>query len=326
MSALSPEPAQGLVTLARGPFCVSTIGAAVGGAAGGVGGAASGAAAAAASLGHEVEAVVTAAQEDAELLSRFPAAVGHVVAVDSERTSSIRNVYATADQERRVSTALAQADPISARDIPSREVTVRHLAGLMVGDYAPDIVDELSARGPLAVDMQGFLRQPDGATGELRFRRFEGGQEFYSRIRFLKVDTAEGEHLTGRSDRREIARALRDLGAREIMVSNAAEILIFDDDGFHTCPLRPRSLAGRTGRGDTVFSAYITERASHSADDALLTACATVSLKMETPGPLDCGRADVEDYLSRFYADIRDHADRRGCEERGCEEGASHGK
>ena len=85
-------------------------------------------------------------------------------------------------------------------------------------------------------------------------------------------------------------------------------------------------MGGLDGGGDTVFSAYITERASHSADDALLTACATVSLKMETPGPLDCGRADVEDYLSRFYADIRDHADRRGCEERGCEEGASHGK
>ncbi|WP_196716579.1 PfkB family carbohydrate kinase [Actinomyces trachealis] len=320
MSILTPEPPQRFDTQVIGPVCVDINIDAEGRASQVVGGAAICAAAAAASLGHEVEAVVSLAKEDTGMLSRLPAPVRHVVAVTSEQTSSIRNVYATADQERRVSTALAQADPISARDIPSHTVSVRHLAGLMVGDYTPDIVEELSARGPLAVDMQGFIRQRDPATGELRFRHLVAGQEFYNRIRFLKVDTAEGEHLTGRSDHHEIARALRDLGACEIMVSNAAEILILDDDGFHACPLRPRSLAGRTGRGDTVFSAYITERASHPVDDALLTACATVSLKMETPGPLNCERADVEDYLSRFYADIRDGA---GCQS--VLEGVSHG-
>ncbi len=320
MSGPAPMPSQGLDSQVIGPICVDINIDAEGRASRVVGGAAICAAAAAASLGHAVEAVAALAREDDELLSHFPPAVRGVIAVASQRTSSIRNVYATADQERRVSTALSQADPIAARDVPSHAARVQHLAGLMVGDYAPDIVEELSHRGPLAVDMQGFLRQPDPATGELRFRRFNEGADFYGRIRFLKVDTAEGEHLTGRGDRREIARALHDLGPREVMVSNAAEILILDDDGFHACPLRPRGLAGRTGRGDTVFSAYITERSRHPVDDALLTACATVSLKMGTPGPLRCDRADVEDYLDRFYADLRDgagHWDGRGGESDG---------
>ena len=36
-------------------------------------------------------------------------------------------------------------------------------------------------------------------------------------------------------------------------------------------------------------------------EDALLYATACVSLKMETPGPFAGSRADVEEYIRRFY-------------------------
>lgn len=277
-----------------------------------VGGAVICAAAAAASLGHSVQAVATVAAADRGLLSHFPESVRQVVPVGSAHTASIRNEYATADQERRTSSAISYADAIGAADVPACSARIQHLAGLMVGDYAPELVQTLSQRGDLAVDMQGFIRQRVPGSNLLRFMEFKHGADFYGHIRFLKVDTAEGEHLTGRTDRRDIARALKDQGADEIMVSNAREILILDDSGFHVCPLRPRSLAGRTGRGDTVFSAYITERIGHDVDQSLLTACATVSLKMETPGPLVCGRGDVEAYLRRFYADLADMAHHDG--------------
>ena len=74
---------------------------------------------------------------------------------------------------------------------------------------------------------------------------------------------------------------------------------------FHTCPIRARNLSGRTGRGDTTFAAYINERLSHSVPEALLTATATVSLKMETPGPLKGNRADIEKYIDEFYPDFK---------------------
>lgn len=289
-----------------GPVCVDVNVDAEGAVSRVVGGAVICAAAAAGALGHRVEAVASVADRDQGLLSHFPDAVERVVPVPSMRTSSIRNVYTTSDRERRTSSALSRADPIDPTDIPASAAPVQHLAGLMVGDYAPGIVEELSSRGDLAVDMQGFLREPDPDSGLLDLRQFNAGREFYRRIRFLKVDTAEGEHLTGCTDRYEMARALRDRGAREVMVSNAREILVVDDEGAHVCPLRPRSLAGRTGRGDTVFSAYITERVRRGVDQALLTACATVSLKMETAGPLVCERTDIDNYLARFYADLLD--------------------
>ncbi|MGN1169190.1 MAG: ribokinase, partial [Acutalibacteraceae bacterium] len=70
-------------------------------------------------------------------------------------------------------------------------------------------------------------------------------------------------------------------------------------------PIRARNLSGRTGRGDTTFAAYLNERLTHSVKDALLTATATVSYKMETPGALKATRADIENYIKEFYLDIK---------------------
>ncbi|TFG92550.1 MAG: ribokinase, partial [Candidatus Atribacteria bacterium] len=69
----------------------------------------------------------------------------------------------------------------------------------------------------------------------------------------------------------------------------------------YTCPLKPRNLSGRTGRGDTCFSAYITERLDKDIESALLFASALVSLKMERPGPFTGTRDEVKDYIKKHY-------------------------
>ena len=74
-----------------------------------------------------------------------------------------------------------------------------------------------------------------------------------------------------------------------------------EGERFYAEPLVPRNLSGRTGRGDTCFSAYITERLTQPIAGALTTAAALVSLKMETPGPFTGTRVDVEEYIKAFY-------------------------
>lgn len=297
-------PALEVVSQIIGPVCVDENVDASGNTQHVVGGAAICAAAAAASLGHTVQSVLSLASSDTHLLDQAPALINPIVKVLGEHTSSIRNVYATADQERRTSYALAQAEPITSADVPVIAPKVAHLAGLVIGDYHPDLLGQLATRGALAVDMQGFVRKAEPDNGLLHLISRPDMEQVMPLVTFLKVDTAEGERLTGLTDRAEIARRLHALGAREVMVSNAKEILVFDDAGIHTCPLRARSLVGRTGRGDTVFSAYITERTHLGVDAALLNACATVSFKMETPGPLVSTRAQILAYRDRFYADL----------------------
>jgi sugar/nucleoside kinase (ribokinase family) len=122
-----------------------------------------------------------------------------------------------------------------------------------------------------------------------------------SKIRFLKTDAAEAEILTGSKDRAKAAKMLYDWGAKEIMITHNTEVIIYDGKKIYAEPLKPRNLSGRTGRGDTCFSAYITERLTKDIPEALLTAAALVSLKMEKPGPFNETRAELEAYIKEFY-------------------------
>ena len=86
------------------------------------------------------------------------------------------------------------------------------------------------------------------------------------------------------------------------MITHNTEELAFDGNEIYTCPIKARNLSGRSGRGDTTFAAYISERVTGaSVAEALLWATATVSAKMEKPGPYKGTRADIEDYIRRFY-------------------------
>ena len=107
--------------------------------------------------------------------------------------------------------------------------------------------------------------------------------------------------MTGTKDRKKAAEMLFGWGAKEIMITHNKEVLIYNGKEHCTCPLKPRNLSGRTGRGDTCFSAYITERLNKDIEDALLFASALVSLKMEKPGPFKGTRDDVESYIKKFY-------------------------
>ena len=90
-------------------------------------------------------------------------------------------------------------------------------------------------------------------------------------------------------------------GAKEIVITHNTEVLAYDGKDFYHAPLKPRNLSGRTGRGDTTFAGYITERQHTSIQEALTFSAALVSLKMETPGPFMGNRYDVLNYIKTFY-------------------------
>lgn len=220
----------------------------------------------------------------------------HVV---SEKSTSIRNHYLTADKERRICKAISIGDPFTIADVPEVDSKIYHFAGLIVGDFNEDMIPELAKRGKVAVDVQGFLRH--ALEDEMVFKDWENKKEMLPHISFLKTDAAEATILTGEEDRFKAAEILASWGAREIMITHHTEVLVYSEGKFYTQPLKPRNLSGRTGRGDTCFSAYITERNNKSIEEALLYAAALVSFKMEQPGPFKGNREDVEAYINEFY-------------------------
>jgi sugar/nucleoside kinase (ribokinase family) len=123
-------------------------------------------------------------------------------------------------------------------------------------------------------------------------------EEGLSHVTYLKVDQAEAELLTGFTDLGKAARRLAEYGPREIVLTQSSGVTVLADGQIYQAPFTPRSLAGRTGRGDTCFATYLGRRLTASPEEATRLAGAVATLKQEQPGPWRGTLADVEKLLA----------------------------
>lgn len=255
---------------------------------------------AARAMGAKVFAAVKIAPEDRDIMDVFDMPEEDKALLPSRRTTLMRNEYFTPDRERRRSGCAAQSDPILPDELPEISWKLCHLAGLLYGDFPEVLLEELHKRALLSADAQGFLRHNVG--GSMSLHDWEEKLRFLPWMDFFKTDAAEAEMLTGLRDREAAARQLCAWGAKEVMVSHNAEMLVCDGGHIATCPVKARNLSGRTGRGDTTFGSYLAMRMTgHDMETSLLYATACVSLKMETPGVFKGSLKDVEAYIRQFY-------------------------
>lgn len=255
-------------------------------------------------LGHNVAAVTRLAKEDADRLKEFTIPNENLYVINCEKSTTMKNVYFTPDKERRATACLSFGDPFELTDIPEDiSGDIYHFAGLIYGDFPNEMIKECANRGKVAVDVQTCLRHGNRETGEMFFEDWACKKEMLPYIHFLKTDAAEAEIMTGTDDRYEAIKMLHEWGAKEVLITHNTEVIAYNGGEIYSCPIRARNLSGRTGRGDTTFAAYINERLSNDIPTSLLYATATVSLKMETPGPLKATREDIENYINEYYKD-----------------------
>lgn len=237
---------------------------------------------------------------DADVEKRFENSNADLYWKPSTATCSIRNQYFTADKEKRVCTSMGVCDPFQFEELPDIDTKIYHFAGLVYGDFDGELFEKAARHGKVAVDVQCLLRHVE-ADKTMAFHDWDEKLKYLPCIDYLKTDAAEAEILTGLSDRAEAAKLLYSWGTREIMITHNTEVLIYDGKEIYTCPIKARNLTGRTGRGDTTFAGYITERLRTGISEALQYCTALVSLKMETPGPFMGTREDVLEYIREFY-------------------------
>ena len=257
---------------------------------------------AAANIGHKIAVLPKADTTKVDLKAAFAKAPNITVfPVHSTHSFVTKNVYHTPDRERRTSTVDSVIDPYKPCEVPEEiDAKIWHLAGLVGGDIPDEMIPYAVSRGAMvAVDVQTMLRWAE--NGGMVYHDWAAKKEMLPYIRFLKTDAAEAEILTGTDDRVAAAKMLYDWGAKEILITHNSEVLVYDGKDIYTCPIKARNLSGRTGRGDTTFAGYITERQRADIKDALQYCTALVSLKMETPGPFQGTRQDVLDYIKEFY-------------------------
>ncbi len=254
---------------------------------------------AAARLGARVGVVTRLRREDFPRLDDFRDAGVEVFATAAPATSGIENTYSSADMERRVCKPLAFAGAIQAREVPDVAARIYAVTPIIAGEVDLSLLKLLAGRGPVALDVQGFVRVRVG--DELLFRPWADMVEGLAQVTYLKVDRAEAEALTGETDPspgselalnavkgQALTRAAAKLaayGPREIVLTQSSGVTVYADGHTHFAPFTPRSLAGRTGRGDTCFATYLTKRLTSSPEEACRWAGAVTTLKQEQPGP-----------------------------------------
>ena len=257
---------------------------------------------AAANIGHKIAVLPKADTAKVDLKDVFAKAPNITVfPIHSTHSFVTKNVYHTPDRERRTSTVDSVIDPYKPSEVPEEiDAKIWHLAGLVGGDIPDEMIPYAVSRGAMvAVDVQTMLRWAE--NGGMVYHDWAAKREMLPYIRFLKTDAAEAEILTGTDDRVAAAKMLYDWGAKEVLITHNSEVLVYDGKDIYTCPIKSRNMSGRTGRGDTTFAGYITERQRAGIAEALQYCTALVSLKMETPGPYMGTREDLDAYMKEFF-------------------------
>jgi sugar/nucleoside kinase (ribokinase family) len=213
----------------------------------------------------------------------------------------LRLEYPDADPDHRRILVESSAGSFQPSQVEGLEARLACIGASFRGEVGQEVLQRLAAQGAdLALDVQGFVRVV--REGRLEHDDWAERREILPLVRWLKADAVEAAQLTGTDDLQEAARALHELGPREIVLTHRDGVLVFDGRAFHTAGFHPQRLVGRSGRGDTCIAAYACQRLAEEPARAAVWAAALTSLKMESDGPFRRDRAAVEALIRERYA------------------------
>lgn len=154
---------------------------------------------------------------------------------------------------------------------------------IIAGEVSLETLIKLSEKAPVALDVQGFVRVPEG--DDLNFRPWKDMEEGLKHVTFLKVDKAEAQHITGTDDLEKAAKILAAYGPKEIVLTQTKEVLVYAEGKYYRAPFLPKNLDGRTGRGDTCITSYVGSRLKYDPERSCKIAGIITSMKQEKHGP-----------------------------------------
>ena len=235
-------------------------------------------------LGLKVAVVTRLARADSWMLKELEEAGIEIYPVWTEESTGIENYYPDPNSDFRRCRPLGFAGTFRPEDLPQIQGRLYYLGTVMAGEIDLAFLRAVAARGPVALDAQGCLRVLK--DGELVTDGWPEAEEALPLVRYLKVDDREARALTGEEDLERAARRLAELGPEEVVLTHGGGVLVLAEGRIFRAPFRPKSLAGRTGRGDTCFSSYLGRRLQGaSPQEATKFAAALTTLKLERPGP-----------------------------------------
>jgi sugar/nucleoside kinase (ribokinase family) len=255
---------------------------------------------AAARMGLNVAAITRLAREDRRVVEELARLGVEVLVETTPHSTSLRLEYPSSNPDERVIYVASFAGSFAPAQVSEVQAEVFVLGPSFRGEVGLDVIQALVAKGVrIAADVQGWVRVV--RDGTLAYEDWPEASLFLAAVDILKADSVEAARLTGEMDMREAARFLAGLGPDEIVITHREGLLVYASGQFHEAGFFPRSLVGRSGRGDTCLAAYVAKRLSVSPDQATTWAAALTSLKMEAEGPFRKDVREVEKLVRGRY-------------------------
>lgn len=212
----------------------------------------------------------------------------------SRNTVFFENAYFGKNQNERKQRVLAKADPFTIEQLKDVEAKVFHLGTLLSDDFSPEVVEYLSTKGRVSIDVQGYLREvKDEKVYPIDWK---DKLDVLKNTYYLKVNEIEMETITGLKEPYEAAKLLHAWGVEEVIITLGSEgSLIYVDDQFYEVPAyAPHEVVDATGCGDTYSAGYLYKRLQGAnPTEAGKFAAAMCTIKLEHNGPFNRSLDDI---------------------------------
>lgn len=212
----------------------------------------------------------------------------------SRNTVFFENIYGENQNERK-QRVLAKADPFTIQQLEHVDAKVFHLGSLLADDFPTEVVEYLSSKGRVSIDVQGYLREVrDEKVYPIDWKE---KLKVLKHTYYLKVNETEMETITGLKDAHEAAKLIHAWGVTEVIITLGSEgSLVYVDDKFYEIPAYPpHEVVDATGCGDTYSAGYLYKRLQGATPtEAGKFAAAMCTIKLEHNGPFNRSIDDVE--------------------------------
>lgn len=251
-------------------------------------------------MGLATAVITRLATEDFGVVEELRQMGVKVFATPTAESTCLRLVYPTGDPDQRTVYSVGFAGPFTPAEVAGIQARTFHVGASIRGEVPIAVVQALADKGArVSLDVQGFIRVKQG--DELVAAPWPEIAETLRFVDVLKADAVEAEFLTGHSRLEEAARSFADYGPGEVVLTHREGVLVLAAGQFHRAPFFSRKVKGRTGRGDTCTSAYLSKRLTAPPAQATAWAAAVTSLKMEREGPFCRDVTDVESLIAERY-------------------------
>ena len=217
----------------------------------------------------------------------------------SRNTVFFENIYG-ANQNERKQRVLAKADPFTIQQLEHVDAKVFHLGSLLADDFPTEVVEYLSSKGRVSIDVQGYLREVrDEKVYPIDWKE---KLKVLKHTYYLKVNETEMETITGLKDAHEAAKLIHVWGVTEVIITLGSEgSLVYVDDKFYEIPAYPpHEVVDATGCGDTYSAGYLYKRLQGATPtEAGKFAAAMCTIKLEHNGPFNRSIEDVEKIIKK---------------------------